>query len=92
MQILNVQGAVEYRELKDLLDISDGKLAGHLKSLLDNDPPLITGEKRSYTNDQTIDRTRNVYTIYFLTKNGHIMFERICNVLINVIGANKYEI
>lgn len=65
MSILMVNDSAEFKTLKDLLDITDGNLASHLKGL----------EKAGYilVKKQFIDRRPN--TTYSVSKAGKKEFE-----------------
>lgn len=91
MKLLFIQGAVEYRELKEILNISDGKLAGHIKSLVDNEPPLVKAEKMNYEPEHLIDRTRSKFTTYILTKLGRNLFEQFNDLMRRIIEIGEED-
>lgn len=75
MSILVVNDSVDFTTLKDLLDVTDGNLASHTKTL----------EKANYiiVEKSFIDRKPN--TRYMVTKNGRTAFEKHIEALENLI-------
>lgn len=71
MSILQVNDSVDFNELKDLLDLTDGNLASHLKAL----------EKLNYivSKKQFISRKPN--TRYEITDLGRKAFKEHINAL-----------
>ena len=79
MSILMVNDAVEFRTLKELLELTDGNLSSHLGAL----------EKAEYiqVKKQFIDRKPN--TTYSVTRNGKKAFEDHLKVLETLIKKKK---
>ncbi|MEO5985007.1 MAG: transcriptional regulator [Ferruginibacter sp.] len=75
MSALMVNNAVSFNELKELLNITDGNLASHVKALEENN--LIKVEK------SFIGRKTN--TVYKLTKPGEKAFKAHITALENMI-------
>lgn len=71
MSILLANNKASFNDLKDLLDVTDGNLASHLKYLEKEDYISV---KKSF-----IDRKPN--TIYELTEIGRKAFEKHLNAL-----------
>ena len=76
MSVLMVNESIDYNSLKDLLDVTDGNLASHLKALEKNG--LIVVRK------QFIGRKPN--TNYSATKQGSEVFNRHLDALEKLIG------
>ena len=76
MAVLTVNDSVDFNTLKELLDITDGNLAGHLKPLEKNG--LIAVSK------QFVGRKPN--TTYSVTPLGRNMFQQHLNALEQIIN------
>ena len=76
MAVLSVNNSVDFNALKELLDITDGNLATHLRSLEKNE--LIEVSK------QFIGRKPN--TIYSITTVGKKLFEQHLSALEKLIN------
>lgn len=79
MSALVMNGEINFNELKELLEITDGNLASHLKALEEN--KLIKVEKGF------IGRKTN--TVYTLTKNGEKAFKAHIDALEKMIKGAK---
>ena len=79
MSALMVNEEVSFNELKELLNITDGNLASHLKTLEEN---KIISFKKSF-----IGRKTN--TTYFVTKVGEKAFKAHITALERMIRATK---
>lgn len=79
MSVLSVNAAVSFNELKELLEITDGNLASHLKALEEN--KIIKVEKGF------IGRKTN--TTYSITKSGQKEFKLHINALEKMITSAK---
>lgn len=79
MSALMVNAGVNFNELKELLEITDGNLASHLKALEENS--IIKVEKGF------IGRKTN--TTYKITKTGEKAFKEHINALEKMIKATK---
>ena len=79
MSALLMNGQISFNELKELLEITDGNLASHLKALEEN--KLIKVEKGF------IGRKTN--TVYKLTKAGEKDFKSHIDALEKMIKAAK---
>ena len=79
MSALMVNDEINFNELKELLNITDGNLASHLKSLEEN--VLIKVEKGF------IGRKTN--TTYSITKTGEKAFKSHVNALEKMIKSIK---
>ncbi len=77
MAILTVNDSVDFNTLKELLDISDGNLASHLKALEKGE--LIEVSK------QFVGRKPN--TTYAVTPKGRNMFQQHLNALEKIISS-----
>lgn len=75
MSILMVNEKVDFKRLKELLEVTDGNLASHIKAL----------EKAEYISVQKsfIDRKPN--TQYEATRNGKIEFKKHIEALEKII-------
>ncbi len=76
MSALMVNSSVNFNELKQLLDVTDGNLASHLRALEEND--FIKVQKGF------IGRKTN--TTYSITKNGEKAFKNHLTALEKMIG------
>jgi DNA-binding HxlR family transcriptional regulator len=79
MSALMVNDTINFNELKELLEITDGNLASHLKALEEND--FIKVEKGF------IGRKTN--TTYAITKMGEKSFKAHIDALEKMINATK---
>ena len=79
MAALSVNDVLDFNTLKELLDISDGNLASHLKTLEKN--KLIEVRK------QFIERKPN--TSYCISQSGLNMFKQHVNALEKIINPLK---
>lgn len=79
MSALVVNEAVNFNELKELLDITDGNLASHLKTL----------EESSFVKVQKGFIGRKTNTTYSITKNGEKAFRLHLEALEKMIGNMK---
>jgi len=79
MSALMVNKEVNFNELKELLDITDGNLASHLKTLEEND--FVKVQKGF------IGRKTN--TTYSITKSGEKSFKAHLTALEKMIGSVK---
>ena len=79
MSILMVNETVDFNRLKELLDVTDGNLASHIKAL----------EKESYlkVEKQFIGKKPN--TRYRATKAGKTAFRKHIEALESIIKSNK---
>lgn len=79
MAILLTKNESDFNGLKNLLEVTDGNLASHLKAL----------EKENYIEviKQFIGRKPN--TQYLVTKDGKIAFQKHLNALEALISTNK---
>ncbi len=78
MSVLVVNDAVSFNELKELLQLTDGNLASHLKAL----------EEIKYVEVQKQFAGRKPLTTYKATDLGHKEFTEHLQVLENMIKAN----
>ncbi|MDR3253240.1 MAG: transcriptional regulator [Tannerella sp.] len=76
MSILSVNDSVDFRSMKDMLELTDGNLASHLRTL----------EEIGYivTNKKFIGRKPN--TSYTITDEGRSAFKAHLNALEKLIG------
>ncbi len=79
MSALMVNDAVSFNELKELLDITDGNLASHLKTL----------EESSFIKFQKGFIGRKTNTTYTITKAGEKEFTTHLDALTKMIGSVK---
>ena len=79
MSALMVNDGVNFNDLKELLEITDGNLASHLKALEENN--IIKVDKGF------IGRKTN--TTYAITKNGEKEFKLHITALEKMINATK---
>jgi DNA-binding MarR family transcriptional regulator len=79
MSALMVNDAVSFNELKTLLDITDGNLASHLKTL----------EEAEYVKMQKGFIGRKTNTTYSITKTGEKEFKLHLDALTKMIGSVK---
>lgn len=79
MSALMVNTAVNFNELKELLDITDGNLASHLKTL----------EESTFIKVQKGFIGRKTNTTYSITKPGEKAFKQHLEALEKMIGSVK---
>ena len=79
MSALMVNDAVSFNELKELLDITDGNLASHLKTL----------EETEYVKVQKGFIGRKTNTTYSITRSGEKAFKQHLEALTKMIGSLK---
>ena len=79
MSILMVEEWVEFKRFKEILEITDGNLASHLKAL----------EKKMYIEMKKEFVGRKPKTSYNATKLGKEEFKKHLNNLENIIKNNK---
>lgn len=79
MAVLSVNDRMSFNNLKELLELTDGNLASHLKAL----------EKEAFikVNKSFIGRKPN--TTYEITSNGKDAFEKHINALEDLIKQHK---
>ena len=76
MSILVVQEHVSYNRLKELLGVTDGNLASHLKAL----------EKLTYIGVNKTFVDRKPQTTYYVSKNGRQAFKEHVDALENLLS------
>lgn len=76
---LMVNDAVSFNELKELLDITDGNLASHLKTL----------EESGYVKFQKGFIGRKTNTTYSISRSGEKEFKLHLDALTKMIGSVK---
>lgn len=79
MSALIINQKLNFNELKEIIDVTDGNLASHLKTLEEN--KFIKVEKGF------IGRKTN--TVYSITKNGEKSFRMHLEALEKMINATK---
>lgn len=79
MSVLMVRDSINYNELKDLLGITDGNLASHIKALEENKIVLV---HKGFVGKKT-------NTIYSITPLGQAMFKVHLSALEKMIKATK---
>lgn len=79
MSILMVNEEYDFNSFKDMLDVTDGNLASHLKNL----------EKQEYIEVNKSFVGRKPLTKYAATKIGKKAFQDHLNFLENLINENK---
>ena len=77
MSALMVNEFMDFNTLKELLDVTDGNLASHLKSL----------EKSEYINFKKEFLERKPNTKYFVTVAGRSAFERHIRAIENLLRS-----
>jgi len=77
MSILMANEEVAYKRLKELLDVTDGNLASHIKAL----------EKLTYVDYTKVFIGKKPSTTYRVTKLGRQMFKKHINVLEKLISG-----
>ena len=76
MSVLMVNDWVEFNELKEHLQVTDGNLASHIAAL----------EKKKYIKVKKEFVSRKPKTSYAVTRTGRIAFENHINALEKLIG------
>ena len=79
MSALAVNEDCDFNSLKELLDLTDGNLASHLKAL---EKEAFIGVKKTFVG-------RKPNTRYFITKTGKKAFEEHLKSLEDIIKAQK---
>jgi DNA-binding MarR family transcriptional regulator len=79
MSVLAVNDMLDFTALREYLDVTDGNLATHLKTL---EREGFIGVKKSF-----IDRKPN--TRYFMTRDGKKAFNEHLNILEAIIRSQK---
>ena len=79
MSALAVNDALDFNALKELLDVTDGNLASHLKAL---EKEAFIGVKKSFVG-------RKPNTKYFMTKEGRKAFNDHLKALEQLIKSQK---
>jgi len=79
MSALAVNDSLDFTALKELLDVTDGNLASHMKAL----------EKEDYVEMKKSFIGRKPNTLYFMTKKGKKSFEAHLNALENLINIQR---
>ena len=75
MSVLRVNTEVSFNDLKDLLDVTDGNLASHLKYL----------EKEGYISVKKSFINRKPNTVYIITEEGNTAFEKHLEILEEIL-------
>jgi len=79
MSALAVNDGLDFNALKEYLDVTDGNLASHLKTL---EKEKFIGVEKSF-----VDRKPN--TKYYMTKEGRKAFNQHLEVLEQIIKSQK---
>lgn len=79
MSLLMVREAIDFNELKDTLELTDGNLASHLKAL----------EQKNYITVTKQFVGRKTMTTYTATQAGRSAFEEHLNALEAIIRNDK---
>lgn len=79
MSALAVNEMLDFNTLKDLLELTDGNLASHIKSL----------EKEGYISSEKSFVGKKPNTRYYITKEGKISFENHLTALEEIIKSQK---
>ncbi|WP_183565562.1 winged helix-turn-helix domain-containing protein [Mucilaginibacter sp. SP1R1] len=79
MSVLVANESYDFNSLKELLDLTDGNLASHLKAL----------EKEEYMQVQKSFIGRKPNTRYLVTEKGRAAFKRHLQALENLIKQQK---
>jgi len=79
MSVLMVNEAVDFNRLKELLDVTDGNLASHIKALEAEEFILVT--------KQFIGKKPN--TTYSATENGKLAFKNHLDALESLIRQSR---
>jgi len=75
MSILLANNEASFNDLKDLLEVTDGNLASHLRHL----------EKEGYISVKKSFINRKPNTVYVITETGKSAFEKHLNVLEEIL-------
>ena len=75
MSVLLVNEKASFNDLKEMLEVTDGNLASHLKYL----------EKETYISVKKSFVNRKPNTIYAITNNGKAAFEKHLNALEEIL-------
>ncbi len=75
MSVLLVNTEASFNDLKDLLEVTDGNLASHLKHL----------EKEEYISVRKSFINRKPNTVYTITEKGKLAFEKHLNALEEIL-------
>ena len=75
MSVLMVNNQVSFNDLKEILELTDGNLASHLKYL----------EKENYISVRKSFVNRKPNTVYIVTQTGKTAFETHLNALEEII-------
>jgi DNA-binding MarR family transcriptional regulator len=79
MSVLMVNESYDFNSFKELLEVTDGNLASHLKSL----------ENQNYIEVKKSFLGRKTHTIYIATNSGKIAFKAHIEFLEKLIQNNK---
>ncbi len=79
MSALAVNDSLDFTTLRDLLDVTDGNLATHIKKL---EKEGFVGVRKTF-----VDRKPN--TNYFITKEGRTAFNKHLEVLEQIIQSQN---
>jgi len=80
MSALAVNEKLDFNSLKEFLDVTDGNLASHLKTL----------EREGYINVEKSFIGTKPNTRYYITKEGKKAFDAHLQVLEKIIKSQKY--
>ncbi len=80
MSVLTVQSKAEFNHLKEILNLTDGNLASHLRVL----------ESRGYISVNKKFEGRKPKTNYFATNEGKNAFQEHLNALEELIKGQKF--
>ncbi len=75
MSVLLVNDEASFNDLKDLLEVTDGNLASHLKHL----------EKEGYISVKKSFINRKPNTVYTITETGKTAFDKHLNILEEIL-------
>ncbi len=78
MSALMVNKSIDFNSLKDLLDVTDGNLASHLKSL----------EKHDFLEVKKQFIGRKPHTTYIITNHGKTVFNQHLDALEQLMKGN----
>ncbi|WP_440999461.1 winged helix-turn-helix domain-containing protein [Fodinibius sp. SL11] len=79
MAVLAVNDGLDFTSLKDVLDVTDGNLATHIKKL----------EKEGFVEVEKTFIDNKPHTTYYMTEEGKKAFEEHLNVLEKIIQSQK---
>jgi DNA-binding HxlR family transcriptional regulator len=79
MSALAVNDSLDFTALKEYLEVTDGNLASHIKTL---EKEQFIGVKKAFVE-------RKPKTSYFITKEGRSAFERHLAILETIIKSQK---